>query len=212
MLAPLFGGAYEKVLQNAEVASFYSSRNYLLCSSTHWFPSNPTDSNPKIYTIHLGEHNREVSEGTEEVISAKRIISHPQYNKPVRINNDIALIQLARPATLNSRVQTVCLPSRDDNVPTNSRCFVSGERNRAPNSITIAISVFLLVVTRGSHFLTGWGKVKHPGMAHHTLQQVQMPPVERDVCAKKLAASEGSLRFHADTQHNTCSQTAERSL
>ena len=37
----------------------------------------------------------------------------------------------------------------------------------------------------------GWGKIKHPGNAHHTLQQAQMPPVPKDVCAKKLAASPG---------------------
>ena len=42
-----------------------------------------------------------------------------------------------------------------------------------------------------SFLFLGWGKIKHPGSAHHTLQQAQMPPVSKDVCAKKLAASPG---------------------
>lgn len=39
----------------------------------------------------------------------------------------------------------------------------------------------------------GWGKIKHPGSAHHTLQQAKLPPVSNDECAKKLAASPGNI-------------------
>ena len=60
------------------------------------------------YTIRLGEHNRNVPEGTEQNIPGKQVIKHPSYNRPSAINNDIALIQLERPATLNARVGTVC--------------------------------------------------------------------------------------------------------
>lgn len=41
--------------------------------------------------------------------------------------------------------------------------------------------------------LVGWGKIKHPGSAHHTLQQAKLPPVSNDECAKKLAASPGNI-------------------
>ena len=84
-------------------------------------------SNPSYYQVRLGEHNRNVNEGTEQTIPARRIFRHPDYNTPSPINNDIALIHLARPATLNSRVQTVCLPSHDYQVPTSSRCYITGE-------------------------------------------------------------------------------------
>ncbi|CAH3103828.1 unnamed protein product, partial [Pocillopora meandrina] len=114
------------------------------------------------YTIRLGDHNRHVNEGTEEDIPAKRVIVHPDYNK-IPIDSDIALIQLSKPATLNARVKTVCLPSQDEVVPTSSRCFI-----------------------------TGWGKIKHPGSSHHILQQANLPPVTNSECAKKLASSPGS--------------------
>lgn len=77
------------------------------------------------YTIRLGDHNRQVTEGTEQDIPGKRVIVHPDYNR-IPLDSDIALIQLSRPATLNARVQTVCLPSHDEFVPTSSRCFITG--------------------------------------------------------------------------------------
>ena len=77
--------------------------------------------------IRLGDHNRNANEGTEQNIPAKRVIYHSSYNKPTPINNDIALIQLARPATLNSRVGTVCLPAHGYDVPTNSECYITGK-------------------------------------------------------------------------------------
>lgn len=78
------------------------------------------------YTIRLGDHNRNTDEGTEQSIRGKRVIKHPSYNSPSPINNDIALIQLERPATLNSRVGTVCLPSHDEVVPPSARCYITG--------------------------------------------------------------------------------------
>ena len=78
------------------------------------------------YAVRLGEYNRRVSEGTEQDIKAKRVIVHPGYSSS-KLDKDIALIQLSKPATLNSRVGTVCLPVQDEMVPTSSRCFISGE-------------------------------------------------------------------------------------
>ena len=49
-----------------------------------------------------------------------------------------------------------------------------------------------LVTDQCIYFLTGWGKIKHPGSSHPILQQARLPPVKKDVCAKKLAASPGS--------------------
>ena len=77
------------------------------------------------YTVRLGDHNRRMSEGTEQDIQAKRVIRHPQYS-PRTIDKDIALIQLSRPATLSSRVGTVCLPAQDEMVSTSARCFIIG--------------------------------------------------------------------------------------
>ncbi|XP_067320420.1 trypsin-like [Anolis sagrei] len=52
----------------------------------------------------------EGKDGSEWYINATKIIRHPSYNsKP--IDNDIMLIKLSTPATLNSRVQPVSLPT-----------------------------------------------------------------------------------------------------
>lgn len=78
------------------------------------------------YTIRLGEHNRYLIEGTEQDITGRRVIKHPDYNKPSTIYNDIALIQLSRPATLNAKVGLVCLPSSDENVSSAAKCYITG--------------------------------------------------------------------------------------
>uniref|UniRef100_A0A8C5PXS5 Peptidase S1 domain-containing protein n=1 Tax=Leptobrachium leishanense TaxID=445787 RepID=A0A8C5PXS5_9ANUR len=60
--------------------------------------------------VRLGEHNIAVSEGTEQFISSSRVIRHPSYNSRT-IDHDIMLIKLSTPATLNSFVGVVALPS-----------------------------------------------------------------------------------------------------
>ncbi|XP_078356255.1 transmembrane protease serine 9-like isoform X2 [Oculina patagonica] len=123
-----------------------------------------SSSNPAYYKVVVGDHNRNTNEGTEEIVDAKRIISHPQYNKPSPINNDIALIQLVKSVKLSQRVNTVCLPSHDSDVPTGSKCYI-----------------------------TGWGKIKHPGSSHPILQQAMMPPIDQVKCRQKLQASGVSI-------------------
>ncbi|KAJ0055074.1 hypothetical protein NL108_009012, partial [Boleophthalmus pectinirostris] len=80
--------------------------------------------------VRLGEHNIAVNEGTEQWIDSSRIIKHPQYNS-YNLDNDIMLIKLSRPATLNSYVQTVALPSRCPMADEN--CLVSGWGNMSAN-------------------------------------------------------------------------------
>ncbi|XP_067035066.1 uncharacterized protein [Acropora muricata] len=122
---------------------------------------------PCSYSIRVGDHNRQLNEGTEETVQGKEIISHPEYNKPSLINNDIALIRLVRPVKLGPRVGTVCLPAQGESVPVSATCYI-----------------------------TGWGKIKHPGSAHNILQQAKLPPVSNEVCARKLAQSPGGDRLN----------------
>ena len=89
----------------------------------------------------MGDHNRNTNEGTEQTLAVKKVISHSQYNKPVQINNDIALIQLTTPATLNSRVKTVCLPSQDYDVPTSSKCFITGTMLAWENKLSMSSEI-----------------------------------------------------------------------
>ncbi|KAI9523970.1 Trypsin-1 [Dissostichus eleginoides] len=73
--------------------------------------------------VHLGEHNLRVKEGNEQYISSSRVIRHPNYNS-YNIDNDIMLIKLSKPATLNQYVQAVALPSSC--APAGTMCTVSG--------------------------------------------------------------------------------------
>ncbi|XP_025289745.3 serine protease 1 [Canis lupus dingo] len=76
--------------------------------------------------VRLGEYNIAVSEGGEQFINAAKIIRHPRYNANT-IDNDIMLIKLSSPATLNSRVSAIALPKSCPAAGT--QCLISGWGN-----------------------------------------------------------------------------------
>ncbi|XP_036449667.1 trypsin-3-like [Colossoma macropomum] len=76
--------------------------------------------------VRLGEHNIDVSEGTEQFISSSKVIRHPNYSSST-LNNDIMLIKLKSAATLNSYVRAVSLPSSCASAGT--YCLVAGWGN-----------------------------------------------------------------------------------
>ncbi|KAL0985023.1 hypothetical protein UPYG_G00151980 [Umbra pygmaea] len=81
--------------------------------------------------VRLGEHNIAVNEGTEQFISSAKVIRHPNYNSR-NLDNDIMLIKLSKPATLNSYVRTVAVPSTCAGA--GSSCMVSGWGNLSGTS------------------------------------------------------------------------------
>ena len=74
----------------------------------------------------LGDHNSLLAEGTEQVIGVQQIIVHPRWDGS-KLNNDVALIRLTRPAILNERVRTVCLPPAGVDVHPGTSCFITGK-------------------------------------------------------------------------------------
>ncbi|XP_024119827.1 trypsin-2 [Oryzias melastigma] len=76
--------------------------------------------------VRLGEHHIRINEGSEQFIDSSRVIRHPGYNS-FTIDNDIMLIKLSTPATLNQYVQPVSLPSSC--APAGTMCLVSGWGN-----------------------------------------------------------------------------------
>ncbi|KAM8827317.1 trypsin-3 isoform 1-T1 [Synchiropus picturatus] len=76
--------------------------------------------------VRLGEHNIAVSEGTEQFINSAKVIRHPRYSSR-NLDNDIMLIKLSKPASLNSYVRTVSLPSSC--ASSGTRCLISGWGN-----------------------------------------------------------------------------------
>lgn len=81
--------------------------------------------------VRLGEHNIRANEGTEQFISSSRVIRHPNYSS-YNIDNDIMLIKLSKPATLNQYVQPVALPSSC--AAAGTMCKVSGWGNTMSSS------------------------------------------------------------------------------
>ncbi|XP_040264363.1 trypsin-like [Bufo bufo] len=73
--------------------------------------------------IRLGEHNLDVYEGTEQFSYAEKICPHPGFN-PRTYDNDIMLLKLASPATLDEYVQTI--PIGCPLPPDGTKCFASG--------------------------------------------------------------------------------------
>ncbi|XP_070767906.1 trypsin-1-like [Enoplosus armatus] len=76
--------------------------------------------------VRIGEHHIRVTEGSEQFISASHIIRHPSYNR-YTLENDIMLLKLSQPATLNQYVQPVALPTSC--APAGTMCKVSGWGN-----------------------------------------------------------------------------------
>ena len=70
-----------------------------------------------------------MNETHEEDILVKRAIRHPLYFIPYPLNNDIALLELEKPATFNKRVGIACLPDLNYELPANDpdvRCYITG--------------------------------------------------------------------------------------
>nr|XP_031534576.1 vitamin K-dependent protein C isoform X7 [Vicugna pacos] len=64
---------------------------------------------PKKLTVRLGEYDLRRWENSEVDVDIKEIVLHPNYTKSTS-DNDIALLRLARPATLSPTIVPICLP------------------------------------------------------------------------------------------------------
>ena len=95
---------------------------------------------PNSFDVIVGEHNQKVNEGTEKTFPVQRVISYPNYQKPVGLNNDIALLRLAQRVQLSSRVNSVCLPSDSTNVATGSTCYITGKNQLELRDYWVTIS------------------------------------------------------------------------
>ncbi|KAK2903016.1 hypothetical protein QQF64_010098 [Cirrhinus molitorella] len=76
--------------------------------------------------VRLGEHNIVISEGSEQFIDSSKVIRHPSFDS-FTLDSDVMLIKLSTPATLNSYVQPIALPSGCASAGT--MCSVTGWGN-----------------------------------------------------------------------------------
>ncbi|XP_070375102.1 granzyme H-like isoform X5 [Equus asinus] len=101
--------------------------------------------------VTLGAHNIQKQERTQQVISVKKAIPHPDYN-PKNLANDIMLLKLEREAKLTAAVRTLSLPwgtgqgdSRGPLVCENviQGIVSNGQNNRKPPRAFTKVSSFL---------------------------------------------------------------------
>ncbi|XP_068082918.1 chymotrypsin-like elastase family member 2A [Anabrus simplex] len=83
-----------------------------------------------LWTVVLGEWDREVEEETEDRIPAERIFMHERFN---HYQNDIALVKLSRAADISGgHVKTVCLPQQSTSLSSFITCMVTGWGHASP--------------------------------------------------------------------------------
>ncbi|CAL8092545.1 unnamed protein product [Calicophoron daubneyi] len=100
------------------------------CFEEKWNPS-LTSSTDKWIAV-LGEHNLNSNDEHESEYEVAKIIVHPDGDGPAEkqryeiIQNDIALVKLARPAELNEYVQVACIPYSNEAFHDQRLCSVAG--------------------------------------------------------------------------------------
>ncbi|MCA9981779.1 MAG: serine protease, partial [Anaerolineales bacterium] len=114
--------------------------------------------------ITMGAHNRNQNETTQQVQMAAQIIAHPGYNATTK-DNDVALLRVNTPFTLNSSVQTVAL---------------------APTSPDPA---------GATSWATGWGALSEGGPTSSILQEVSLPVLTNAQCEGWLREANGNFQF-----------------
>ena len=78
-----------------------------------------------VNTIYVGAHRRTGSTAVQQTFRLKKLFKHEQFSMR-HLRNDIALLQLYRPISASSKVNTVCLPSSGSRIPTGTRCYITG--------------------------------------------------------------------------------------
>lgn len=73
------------------------------------------------------------------------------------IQNDIALLTLAKPVVLSDRINTVCLPQQSRQVPAGTNCYITGSQSK---SCTHVMNITLAVELGYLFFFEIWERVR----------------------------------------------------
>lgn len=149
----------------------------------------PTEEGPVLLLIRLGEHDIRTDPDCELDVCApkvqdrkiKKISIHTYFNKPV-FHNDIAIIELEKPITLNEYVAPICLPRQDAQIAD----LLVGDR------VTVA----------------GWGKTNMTTEDRADILQVlSIPVVEPTMCnmfGKIFKVAKSEICAGAQTNKDAC--------
>jgi len=117
---------------------------------------------PANIRVAVGSHNL-INDGTELLV--ERVINHPNYNRPTRLSNDIAIIRVATRIQYSPRVRPVRLPPGNVANQGNVNCRLSG-----------------------------WGQIRHPAQPGvpnlpEVLQFMDAVTIPRPECIRRLGMS-----------------------
>uniref|UniRef100_A0A8B9JUG9 Suppression of tumorigenicity 14b n=1 Tax=Astyanax mexicanus TaxID=7994 RepID=A0A8B9JUG9_ASTMX len=82
-------------------------------------------SQPDLWEAYLGLLSQSESSADTVQKSIKQIISHPEYD-PRTYDNDIALMELNSPVTLNQNIWPICLPAASHEFPAGLDVWITG--------------------------------------------------------------------------------------
>ena len=74
----------------------------------------------------LGDYNLYAMDTNEKMFSVDQMHLHHKYHYPTKLNNDIGLIKLKKPAVFNNFIQPICLPDLNEKLPYGKLCYVTG--------------------------------------------------------------------------------------
>merc|ERR1712235_127375 len=103
------------------------SSTWVLCAA-HCFGGS---KNPSSYNVRVGEWHLNSRDGSEQDIPVKAIHVHSQFNRPQQFQHDIALLQLARPAS-GAYVGTASLTGQ---IWTRAKAQAEWGRNKPPGTV-----------------------------------------------------------------------------
>ncbi|XP_044885979.1 coagulation factor IX [Mauremys mutica] len=133
-------------------------------------------------TVVAGEHNTEVSDGTEQYRQVVNIFPYPIYNASQnKHHNDIALLELGTPLEFNSYVTPICIAGKEF---TNS------------------------LLKHGIGTVSGWGSQLFRGRVATVLQVLKVPFVDRATCLRSSTFSILPYMFCAG-YHSEAKDTCE---
>lgn len=104
------------------------------------------------FNVVAGEYNTKERSGNEQSRWAVNVIRHPLYDSRT-LNWDFALVRLAAPIEITNCVGTVCLPTEGNDVPADSKCWI-----------------------------TGWGNLNATGSAPEILQEAEVSILSQEAC------------------------------
>ncbi|XP_078580459.1 chymotrypsinogen A-like [Branchiostoma floridae x Branchiostoma japonicum] len=113
-------------------------------------------SNLEDTTVLVGKHNLDPGNDTTEVTRTADVIHHHHDYHQTTLANDMALVRLNDAVdTSQSAINIACLPDASDTFPAGTNCTA-----------------------------TGWGVLEDGGTQPTSLYQVELPVIERSLCAQ----------------------------